>query len=284
MLKYMHILFCCLSHLSLCGGLLFLMVHSIQAASDSHVSDSFYQQSVLAAKAQLWLSIDRRAVITPITGYKVALAGSSAQAMFGLNSAVVGALFSDTVMKSPQRIDSSKFRRLAFEADLLAVVKSVDINQAVSVETVAENISHIMAFIELPLLSVAPGPFAGPDFIKSNAAVKWGVSGAVLSASSNKAFINSLATMTVESFNAQGELLSSNRGSVIMGHPYNAVLFLLRELKSQNRSLKAGDIISLGSFSKPTLVGSMEQLTVIYSGIHSMGGSTQMCVEVNFTH
>ena len=278
-MKYIRLFFCYLLYLPLFVGLFFLMACSHSPLINRAVSDSLYQQSVLIAKVHQWQAIDRRAKATPITGYKVALAGPAAQVMFGLDSPVVGALFSDTVMASPQRIDSSKFERLAFEADLLAVVKSVDINQASSIEEVAEHIAYLMAFVELPLLSVSPSPDAGPDFLLSNAAVQWGVSGTKIPASADKDFIASLAAMKVESFNAKGELLSSNQGRAIMGHPYNAVLFLLQELKSQNRTLKAKDTISLGSFSKPTLVGSMNKLTVIYSGFSN---DEQMNVEVEF--
>jgi 2-keto-4-pentenoate hydratase len=267
-------------HRPLWGVLLLLTACSNPALVDRAETDRAYQQSVLAAKAVQWQMIDRRAEVTPIVGYKVALAGSAAQNMFGLSSPVVGALFSDTVLASPQRIDHTQFQRLAFEADLLAVVNSAEINEASSIESVAEHISHIMAFVELPLLSVAPHPYAGPDFIKSNAAVKWGVSGTKITATADQVFIDSLATMTVKSFNAQGTLLSSNRGGVIMCHPYQAILFLLQELKAQSRSLKAGDIISLGSFSKPTLVGEMKQLTVIYRGLKD---DAEMRVEVDFT-
>ena len=65
-----------------------------------------------------------------------------------------------------------------------------------------------------------------------------------------------------------------------MGHPYHAILFLLQELKVNKRSLTAGDSISLGSFSKPTLVGDMERLTVTYRGLKD---DAEMRVEVDFT-
>ena len=280
MLKDLRSFFWYQLHRPLWVILLLLTACSNTDVVDSGESGVAYQLSVAAAKVEQWQMIDRRAEVTPIVGYKVALAGSAAQNMFGLTSPVVGALFSDTVLASPQRIDHAQFQRLAFEADLLAVVNSAEINEASSIESVAEHISHIMAFVELPLLSVPPHPYAGPDFIKSNAAVKWGVSGTKIAATADKAFIESLATMTVKSFNAKGALLSSNRGAVIMGHPYHAILFLLQEMKVNKRSLKAGDIISLGSFSKPTLVGDIERLTVTYRGLKD---DAEMRVEVDFT-
>ena len=68
---------------------LWIILLLLTACSNTDVVDSAesgvaYQLSVAAAKVEQWQMIDRREEVTPIVGYKVALAGSAAQNMFCL--------------------------------------------------------------------------------------------------------------------------------------------------------------------------------------------------------
>jgi 2-keto-4-pentenoate hydratase len=95
--------------------------------------------------------------------------------------------------------------------------------------------------------------------------------------------------MTVNTLNTSAELdggaetqkqiLSSAKGSAVMGHPYNAILFLLDQLHQRGVQLEAGDVISLGAYASPKPVGDIQQLRVEYIGID---GSQKLTVSAKF--
>lgn len=61
--------------------------------------------------------------------------------------------------------------------------------------------------------------------------------------------LDGLEQMQVQLTNDQGQLLAQGRGSDILGHPLNAVVWLAQALQKDGITLKAGDLLSLGSFS-----------------------------------
>ena len=136
----------------------------------------------------------------------------------------------------------------------------------------------IIAFIEIPDLVVRPGPNNGPAFIATNAAVRYGIIGQAINASSDQAFVDSLGTMRVVATDNKGKRLVDTEGSVLMGHPYNAVLYLKDDLRRRGITLKVGDMISLGAYSSPSPIADTRQMTTVYSGI----GGRDISVTVNF--
>lgn len=248
-------------------------------------------QLLTAAEQTKWDYIDERVSEFPLVGYKVALGNTRAQALFALPEPVIGVLFNDTLLNNGAVIYRSAGLNLAYEPDLIAVVKSADINTATTIEEVAPHIDQLVAFLEVPDLLTKLEPAAGFAFVASNAAVRWGVVGDSIIARSDQAFVDSLASMQVITIDAHGAQLSSAKGSSVMGHPYNAIVFLLEKLKQNNRTLKAGDSISLGAFAKPKPLASdsnrnnanvdanTNRITVNYSGID---GVAMFSVTANF--
>lgn len=256
-------------------------------------SDVFYDKSLLVAQWSAmqcardqwlvladaeqakWDYIDQRAKRFPVAGYKVALGSAGAQALFGLPAPVVGALFSDTLINNGATIYRSAGVNLAYEPDLIAVVKSADINSATTIEEVAPHIEKLVAFLEVPDLLTRFEPAAGLTFTASNAAVRWGVLGDSIIARGDQTFVDSLVSMRVSVVDGQGNQLSKASGDALMGHPYNAIVFLLDNLRKNNRRLNAGDSISLGAFARPIALKTMPLasyarqniVTVNYSGI-----------------
>jgi 2-keto-4-pentenoate hydratase len=53
----------------------------------------------------------------------------------------------------------------------------------------------------------------------------------------------------------------------ILGHPLNAVLWLARDLEKSGTRLKAGDLLSLGSFTTPMPPKPGLAVTVRYEGL-----------------
>jgi len=79
--------------------------------------------------------------------------------------------------------------------------------------------------------------------------------------------LDQLRDMNVRLVDAQGAQLGGGKGSDVLGHPLNAVVWLAGALKEQGLSMRPGQVISLGSFSallppKPGL-----KATVVYDGV-----------------
>ncbi|MEM8499112.1 MAG: hypothetical protein AAF542_13890 [Pseudomonadota bacterium] len=233
--------------------------------------------------------VNLRAMTEQRAGYKVALGSPSSQALLGASEPIIGVLFAKDLLPSGSRINKSQGIVLAVEADLLATVSSAAINGARTIEEVAQHIESLHAYIEVPDL---PFPFASdvaPRFTASNAGAHLGVVGSEVRASASDEFIQQLASMQVvlSTVSPKGESrqLSNAPGSSLMSHPYESVLFLLSKLGIQGRSLKKGDVISLGAYSKPTPIKTLMSghelaISIRYHGLldHKTGNSASALV------
>lgn len=233
--------------------------------------------------------VSLRAATEQRAGYKVALGSLSSQALLGATEPIIGVLFASDLLPTGSRVDKDRGMVLAVEADLLATVGSTAINNARTIEDVAQHIESLHAYIELPDL---PFPFASDvaaRFTASNAGAHLGVIGSKIRASGRAEFIEQLASMkvvlSIDSPEGKSEPLATASGSSLMSHPYNSVLFLLRKLAGQGRSLKKGDVISLGAYSKPTPVKTLMSghelaISIRYHGLldHKSGNSASATV------
>lgn len=80
-------------------------------------------------------------------------------------------------------------------------------------------------------------------------------------------FAARLEAMRVRMIDQDGKELASANGAAILGHPLNAVLWLVRDLEKSGARLKAGDLLSLGSFTAPMPPRPDLAVTVRYEGL-----------------
>ena len=71
-------------------------------------------------------------------------------------------------------------------------------------------------------------------------------------------------------------LLGISALSALLGHPLNPVLWLIKDLAATDEKLRAGDLISLGSFARPQSPQPGQTVTVRYDGLP--GGPIQVSV------
>lgn len=200
-------------------------------------------------------------------GYKVALASSEAQQSYMLCEPVYGQLFRSQLLADGAIIQLADAGEnvIAHEPDLLVAVGSEAINDAETVEQVAQSLTQVYAFLEVPQLLLLPqGKGRAAVFIATNAGARYGVIGT--SAEIGPEAIGNLAEMTVSVRNGDGDMISMGRGSDLMGHPLNPALFLLRKLRGQGRRVRKGDVISLGSFGPP-IPAEPGRIEVSYTGL-----------------
>jgi 2-keto-4-pentenoate hydratase len=203
----------------------------------------------------------------PIVGYKAGLTNKALQERFGVASPVRGVLLEKMLLGDGTEVPFDFGARPVFEADLLVVVKDAAIHQAKTHLDVLRALSLVIPFIELPDLLVAEGEkLSAPLLVSLNVGARLGVVGKGIAVQATPEFAAALEKMRVTVAN-QGKEMASGPGSAILGHPLNAVLWLVQDLERSGIKLKPGDRLSLGSFSQPMKPIPGMAITVRYEGL-----------------
>lgn len=186
-----------------------------------------------------------------IVGQKAGLTNPAAQKIFNYASPVRGVLF-ERMLKREGDTVSVGAPGTVFEADLIVEVKDAAVNDAQTPLEALRSIRAIYPFIEIPrLLFNAPAAqLGGPNLIYANVAAFSGVLGKPVTVEASQAGLDALASMTVTLTDGTGATLDSAKGGALMENPMNAVLWLAADLKKAGGALKAGDLLSLGTFSR----------------------------------
>ncbi|MEO8387584.1 fumarylacetoacetate hydrolase [Polaromonas sp.] len=189
-----------------------------------------------------------------VVGYKAGLTNPAVQKRFNYDQPVWGKLYEGMVLPSGSAVEAAFGARPLFEADMLVRVKSATINQAKTPMDVLEAIDQVIPFIELPDLVVqAPPKLSGPAVSAINVGARLGVAGIPLAVPATRAerfsMLSALENMTVVLADGSGVELGKGKGSDILGHPLNVVVWLAGALAKEGLAMKPGDLISLGSFS-----------------------------------
>ena len=206
-----------------------------------------------------------------IVGYKAGLTNPAVQKRFGTDAPVRGVLFERMLVTSGSELPAKFGTRPVLEADLLVEVKDEAINAAKTPAEVLQHLSAIIPFIELPDLLLDPKETLNAVTLTAiNAGTRLGVRGQAVTP--RPAHLDALARMSVvvrDTADADKEL-ARGAGTAILDHPLNAVIWLAQDLARDGGKLKAGDLLSLGSFTplmppKPGMA-----ITVSYEGLPGM--------------
>ncbi|MCE9660655.1 MAG: fumarylacetoacetate hydrolase [Burkholderiales bacterium] len=207
-----------------------------------------------------------------VVGYKAGLTNPAVQKRFGADKPVWGVLYDGMILDDGATVEAAFGARPLFEADMLVRVKSADINRAKTPMDVLESIDQIIPFIELPDLVVAPSQALNGNGISAiNVGARLGVAGKPIAVPAFRgerfAMIDALRDMTVVVIDTNGAELSRGKGSDILEHPLNAVVWLAEALARQGLAMEPGQVISLGSFSPLTPPKPGQKVTVRYDGL-----------------
>jgi 2-keto-4-pentenoate hydratase len=204
-----------------------------------------------------------------LAGYKAALTNPDVQKKFGATQPVRGLLLSRMLaMESGFPVFGGYGARPVFEADLLVEVGDDAINEARTPLEALKSLSRVQPFVELADLTVAEGePLNAAMITAINAGARGGIYGRGIPVQPTQAFADALRDMRVVMTDDVGNELAHAPGSAIMGHPLNAVLWLVEDLKKSGGRLRVGDKLSLGAFSVPLTPSRELRIRLRYLGL-----------------
>ena len=207
-----------------------------------------------------------------VIGYKAGLTNPAVQKRFNYDKPVWGRLYEGMLLSTGATVDAAFGSRPLYEADMLVRVRSADINQATSPAEVLAAVDQIIPFIELPdLLVEAPPKLNGPAVGAINVGARLGVTGTPVTvptaAGERAALLDGLRDMTIVLADGAGAEIARGRGSDILEHPLNAVIWLAKALAAEGLALKPGEVVSLGSFSPLLPPKAGLKVTATYQGL-----------------
>ena len=261
------------------------LVHSTRAAdkpeektlrtiADAYLAKNFATPPSIGLPYDTALAAQRDylAMISPAfgkrAGYKVGLVTPAGQQRYNISHPVRGVLFEKMLLPNGSKMPVKYGARPIVEPDLLVRVKDEGLNDAKTIEEAARYLSEIICFIEL-----ADGTFptnAPVDagvLAASNVGARAGILGETRKMDASPEFIKGFGDMSLVFQDKDGKEVSRVAANGVMGHPLNAVLWFVNDLKRTGEKVKAGEVISLGSPSPPVSPRAGDKFTLLYEGL-----------------
>jgi len=204
-----------------------------------------------------------------VVGFKLGLTNPAIQQRFGIDHPIRGAIFHATLRATSGAEIEARFAAVpVLEADMLMRIGMGGVEAALNDHAaLIRHVDQVIPFIELPDLVYAPEhrPSLG-DLLAVNVGARLGVVGRPIAVTPSTDFIAALGRISV-SLHQDGREVSRAPGAAILGHPLNALAWIARDLAREGRPLRAGDVVSLGSFSPPQPVVAGQAWAARYEGL-----------------
>jgi 2-keto-4-pentenoate hydratase len=201
-------------------------------------------------------------------GYKVGLVTAEGQRRLGITHPVRGVLFKKMLLTNGVTVPITYGTRPILEPDLLVLVKNEAINEARTPQEAMAALSEIVCFIELADGTFATNsPVDGGVITAGNVGARTGVIGQARAIQQTKAFYDAWSRMALVLRDGAGRELSRVTADGVMGHPLNALLWLVQDLKKTGEKLQPGDVVSLGSPSPQVTPRAGGKYVLTYEGL-----------------
>lgn len=246
------------------------LVAQMMARAPAANPDGLSEADGTCSRAKVNALLEQR--LGKVIGYKAGLTNPAVQKRFNYDKPVWGKLYQGMVLADGATVEAAFGARPLFEADMLVRVKEAGINQAKTPMDVLQAIDQVIPFIELPDLVVqAPPRLNGPAVSAINVGARLGVAGQPIAVPATRgeryAMLDALRDMTVVLADGGGAELGRGKGSDILEHPLNAVVWLAEALAKEGLAMKPGELISLGSFSPLLPPRPGLKVTATYGGL-----------------
>lgn len=207
-------------------------------------------------------------------GYKAGLTSTPAQENFGVSQPVLGVLFEQMLRPSGAVLPANFGVRPMTEGDLMVRVGSDKINHATTLAEALANLDAVIPFIEVPdLVYGSDVKMDGRAIAAINVGARYGIVGEPipLNAETDNDWQTRLASIRLEIFDAEGNLLATGNSNGLLGHPLNVVLWIKDALKAEGKELKQGDLLSLGTITPLMPVTPNTTIRAKYMGLDPNG-------------
>ncbi|MDO4769911.1 MAG: fumarylacetoacetate hydrolase [Brachymonas sp.] len=207
-----------------------------------------------------------------LVGYKVELSNAHLQKSFRTTEPVWGSYYSGMLLPARSVVNAKFGAQPLYKADLLVRVKSSGINQAKTPAEVLTHVDQIIPYIELvDVLVQKPAQLTVHNVTAINAGARLGVMGEPLAVpkdgKARQRMLRELETMSVRVIGPSGRILARGKGSDVMGHPLQAVVWLTGALREQQAELKPGQWVSVGAMSPLLRARAGTRITAAYPGL-----------------
>ncbi len=203
-----------------------------------------------------------------IIGYKAGLTNKKAQESFKVNQPLLGTLLENMLLPSGTKVPANFGGIPKIEGDLMVRVSSEKINEAKTPEETLKYLDAIIPFLELPDLVYDKNiPLNGEMLIAINVGARLGVVGDVIPLNQETGTKNSLKNISVTLRDESGKIIAEGNSNALLGDPLNVVFWIKEQLKTQGKTLKKGDLLSLGSITPLLPVETGKTITAQYTGL-----------------
>jgi 2-keto-4-pentenoate hydratase len=220
-----------------------------------------------AYRIQLAL-IDRRvAAGERQIGWKVGLTAKAIQEQFGVHEPVFACLLADGLIESGHAFRSDELISPGFENELCIVLGRDLAADATPADVAAAVAAVHPAFEIIETRGDLTGQLALA--IADNAQQKAFVLGKPVGAEA----LPELATVRVR-VRINGNEVATAHGEAVLGHPYNSVAWLAGKLAQFGETIRAGDYVMSGSFTRQFPLSRGDRFEAAFDGIGTVAAST----------
>ena len=201
-------------------------------------------------------------------GFKAAFTNPAMYERFKVSGPAYGVMFEKMMLQSGAHVPANFGARPLVEADLLVELRAPGLYLAKTPLDALIYLWDVIPFIELPDLMLEGKTISGAQLVGHNVGFRGGVMGPRIRCRATNTFLDEMASMTViMTEDKSGKELGRAPGSTLMGHPFNAAIWLAKALDDAGIELHKGDLFSLGGFIPPTPVQANTSITVKYEGM-----------------
>lgn len=203
----------------------------------------------------------------PIAGYKIALTTPVMRQMLGVNEPIAGAILAKTIQHSPTTVRGTDYVHLGVECEIaFQLTKELPAARApYSRDTVADAVGPAMAAFELVDDRNADFSKLAAQVLSVRADNTWNA-GIVLGAPVTNWRTVDLAAVR-GTMRINGVVVGEGRGSDVMGHPLEALVWLVNMFARRGKSLSPGMTVMTGSVVAVKFVNSGDAVRLSVDGL-----------------
>lgn len=225
-----------------------------------------------AAKAQgEFIGVISKEFGEPI-GYKAGLTNPVVQKALGVSQPVRGTMLRKMILPSGSSMPADFAGVPVFEGDLIVRVGDDAINQAKTPEETLRFLDAVIPFTELAdMVFDKSVKLTAPAVVAINVGARYGVMGKAIPLAATSDWGERLKGFTVQVIDEKGAILGEGKGTMLLGDPLKAVFWIKTSLVAEGKKLKKGDLLSLGSLSRPMRPRPGMTARSVYTGLDPKG-------------